>query len=94
MLYTAYLGQGDPLTGIGYELNGVAASVVGGCSLAGGAGSTVGTALGVALLVIVINGTALLIKRDATLWEGVIVGVVVILAVAVNKIRFGGAERS
>jgi ribose/xylose/arabinose/galactoside ABC-type transport system permease subunit len=91
ILYCAYLGQGHPLTGIGYELNAVAAAVVGGCSLLGGVGSIFGTSLGAGLLVIVINATALLIKRDATLWEGIIVGVVVILAVAVNKLRFGRA---
>lgn len=89
ILYAAYLGQGHPDTGIGYELNAIAAAVVGGCSLLGGVGSSIGTTLGVALLVVVINGAALVIKRDATLWEGIIVGVVVILAVAVNRFRFG-----
>lgn len=87
ILYVAYLGEGRAETGMGYELNAVAAAVVGGCSLLGGVGSTMGTALGVALLVIVINGTGLIIKQDSSLWEGIIVGAVVILAVAVNRIR-------
>jgi ribose/xylose/arabinose/galactoside ABC-type transport system permease subunit len=94
ILYTAYLGQGHPLTGVGYELNAIAAAVVGGCSLVGGSGSILGTGMGVALLVIVINGTALVIKRDSSLWEGIIVGVVIILAVAVNRIRFGKKAES
>lgn len=88
ILYTAYIGQGNPITGVGYELNAIAAAVVGGCSLTGGVGTILGTALGVGLLTIVINGTALVIKRDATMWEGIIVGLVVILAVAVNRLRF------
>jgi ribose transport system permease protein len=87
ILFCAYLGEGRAETGIAYELNAVAAAVVGGCSLLGGVGSTLGTTLGVALLVIVINGTGLVIKQDSSLWEGIIVGTVVILAVAVNRIR-------
>ncbi|MBW3622222.1 MAG: ABC transporter permease, partial [Armatimonadetes bacterium] len=87
VLYAAYLGEGRAETGLAYELNAIAAAVVGGCSLLGGVGSIAGTALGVALLVIVINGTGLVIKQDASLWEGIIVGTVVILAVAINRIR-------
>lgn len=87
VLYAAYTGQGDPRTGVAYELQAIAAAVVGGCSLNGGVGSVTGTVLGVTLLQLILNGIGLVIKRNSTLWQGVVVGVVVVLAVALNEAR-------
>lgn len=88
ILYAAREGQGNSTNlGIGYELNAIAAAVVGGASLRGGVGTMSGTILGALFLTLVVNGIPHIIKIDSTLYEGIIVGVVVILAVAVNQIR-------
>lgn len=88
ILYAARQGQGDADTiGVAYELNAIAAAVVGGCSLRGGVGTVTGTVLGATFLTLVVNGISMVIKKDATLWEGVVVGSVVVLAVAVNTWR-------
>ena len=71
----------------GYELNAIAAAVVGGCSLQGGIGTVAGTVLGALFLRIVIDAVAKLIKAGADVYEGMIVGVVVVLAVTLTQFR-------
>jgi len=86
VLYICDQSVADPQTlGRGYELNAIAAAVVGGCSLAGGAGTIPGTVLGALFLRVVIDGVAKIIKTGADVYEGVIVGGVVILAVAFTQ---------
>jgi ribose/xylose/arabinose/galactoside ABC-type transport system permease subunit len=87
ILYAARQGQGDAESAVGYELSAIAAAVVGGCNLRGGQGTVSGTVLGVAFLTIVVNGIANVIKVDSTQWEGLVMGIVLILAVAVNRLR-------
>ncbi len=89
ILYAARQGQGDAESAVGYELNAIAAAVVGGCNLRGGIGTIVGTVLGVTFLTIVVNGIANVIKVDSTQWEGLVMGIVLILAVGVNWLRRG-----
>jgi ribose transport system permease protein len=91
VLYVAYNGQGDPRSGTGYELNAIAAAVVGGCSLAGGQGTLVGAVLGAAILNLILNGinlgaVPLIGQENTSLWEGTIVGSVVVLAVLLNVV--------
>jgi ribose/xylose/arabinose/galactoside ABC-type transport system permease subunit len=85
----------------GYELNAIAAAVVGGCSLQGGVGTVTGTVLGTLFLRLVIDAVAKLIKSGADVYEGMIVGIVVAMAVTLTQIRqlarsggefFGGAR--
>lgn len=71
----------------GYELNAIAAAVVGGCSLQGGVGTVTGTVLGALFLRLVIDAVAKLIKAGADVYEGMIVGVVVVLAVTLTQFR-------
>ena len=71
----------------GYELNAIAAAVVGGCSLQGGKGTILGTLLGVLFLRTVLDAVSKIFHVGADLYEGMIVGVVVVLAVAVNLLR-------
>jgi ribose/xylose/arabinose/galactoside ABC-type transport system permease subunit len=88
ILYAAREGQGNSTNmGVGYELNAIAAAVVGGASLRGGVGTISGTILGALFLTLVVNGIPHIIKIESTLYEGIIVGGVVILAVAINQIR-------
>jgi ribose/xylose/arabinose/galactoside ABC-type transport system permease subunit len=71
----------------GYELNAIAAAVVGGCSLQGGVGTVSGTVLGALFLRVVIDAVAKLIKAGADVYEGMIVGIVVVLAVTFTRFR-------
>ncbi len=71
----------------GYELNAIAAAVVGGCSLQGGVGTVTGTILGALFLRLVIDAVAKLIKAGADVYEGMIVGAVVVLAVTLTQFR-------
>lgn len=79
---------GPETMGVGYELNAIAASVVGGCSLQGGVGTIPGTLLGTVFLRVVIDCVAKVIKAGATIYEGLIVGVLVVAAVTFSG---GGA---
>lgn len=67
---------------VGRELEVIAATVLGGASLAGGAGSVLGTAMGVALLAIVWNG--LVIMGVSSYWHKVIIGLIIIFSVSIN----------
>ena len=86
ILFTGLNGQADSRLGITYELIAITAAVVGGCSLSGGIGSIRGTVLGLLLTQIVIKGTGLVVRGiDSTQIEGLVLGTVVILAVALNQ---------
>ena len=88
ILYIGDQSVAAPQTlGQGYELNAIAAAVVGGCSLRGGVGTIPGTVLGVLFLRTVIDGVAKVIKTGADVYEGLIVGSVVVVAVAFTQFR-------
>jgi len=72
--------------GRGHELNAIAAAVVGGSSLSGGVGTVPGTILGTIFLRVVIDAVSKIIKTGADVYEGLIVGVVVVLAVALGQL--------
>lgn len=94
ILYTCYVGTSEPTRdGAGYELNAIAASVVGGCSLTGGAGSIAGIVLGSAFLKVVIDSVAKSFESRPDLVEGLVVGVLVVLAVAFNELRGRGLRK-
>jgi ribose/xylose/arabinose/galactoside ABC-type transport system permease subunit len=86
-----YIGAESAATphqqGQGYELNAIAAAVVGGCSLRGGVGTIPGAVLGALFLRVVIDGVAKVIKTGADVYQGLIVGVVVVAAVAFTQLR-------
>ncbi len=96
ILYTAEVGSAAPqVLGKGYELNAIAAAVVGGCSLQGGLGTISGTMLGVVFLRVVIDAVAKIVRfGSADDFEGIIVGVLVVLAVAFNELRHAGRATS
>jgi ribose/xylose/arabinose/galactoside ABC-type transport system permease subunit len=88
ILYVGQQAVAEPHSlGYGYELNAIAGAVVGGCSLQGGAGTIPGAVLGVLFLRVVIDGVAKVINADSEVYEGLIVGAVVVLAVAYNQFR-------
>ncbi len=88
IFYLANEGVSAPVTQArGHELNAIAAAVVGGCSLKGGVGTVAGTLLGALFLRVVIDAVAKIIKSGADVWEGLIVGVVVVLAVTFSQLQ-------
>ncbi len=88
ILYLAKIGAANPATlGVGYELNAIAAAVVGGCSLRGGVGLIPGVMLGVLFLRVVIDSINKVVPKGSDDYQGMIVGFLVVLAVAVNELR-------
>lgn len=71
----------------GYELNAIAAAVVGGTSLQGGIGTVQGTILGAIFLQAIVDAVQRIIKTSSNTYEGLVVGIVVVLAVTVNQVR-------
>ena len=87
ILFSSEVGSSDPQTqGVGYELYAIAAAVVGGCSLQGGVGRITGVVLGALFLRVVIDAVAKLIGSGSSDYEGLIVGLLVVLAVAFNQL--------
>ncbi|MBK8023486.1 MAG: ABC transporter permease [Chloroflexi bacterium] len=70
-------------TGVGLELDVIAATIVGGASLAGGEGTMLGTILGVLIIGVLRNGLILL--GISPFWQTTIIGLVIIIAVAIDK---------
>lgn len=85
IIWAARLGSGSPIGGSNYEMESIAAVVVGGASLAGGVGSVVGTMAGV-LLFGVIN-SILNLSGISPFWQGAIKGAIILLAVILSQIQ-------
>jgi ribose/xylose/arabinose/galactoside ABC-type transport system permease subunit len=75
----------QPQAGTGYELNAIAAVVIGGTSIFGGSGSVLGTFLGSVLMALILAGLTMLAVNPY--WIGLITGVLIILAIAVDSLR-------
>ena len=82
------LGVGQPTAGNGFEMDAIAAVVIGGASLSGGEGSVLGTIIGAAIIGILRN--ALVLLRVDSYWQTLIMGVVIIAAVTADQLRKGG----
>lgn len=88
LIVTARLDAADPKAGLGYELDSVAAVVIGGISLSGGRGSIFGTVLGCLIIGVLNNGLFLL--DVSPFWQQVVKGFVIIAAVALDKMGARG----
>ena len=89
LIVTARLDAADPKAGLGYELDSIAAGVIGGTSLSGGRGSILGTVLGCLIIGVLNNGLFLL--DVSPFWQQVIKGLVILAAVAADRL---GTRRS
>jgi ribose transport system permease protein len=85
MIEASRLMTGQPTAGQGYELQAIAAVVIGGGSLHGGEGSVVGTLIGAFIMGLLSNGSDLL--RISPYVQQAIIGAVIILAVTVDELR-------
>lgn len=88
LIVTARLDAADPKAGLGYELDSIAAVVIGGTSLSGGRGSILGTVIGCLIIGVLNNGLFLL--DVSPFWQQVIKGLVIIAAVAADKMGSRG----
>ena len=85
MIEASRLMTGQPMAGVGYELQAIAAVVIGGGSLHGGEGSVIGTLIGAFIMGLLSNGSDLL--GISPYWQQAIIGAVIILAVTVDEVR-------
>ena len=85
MIEASRLMTGQPTAGNGYELQAIAAVVIGGGSLHGGEGSVMGTLVGAFIMGLISNGSDLLGISNYV--QQVIIGAVIILAVSVDELR-------
>ena len=85
LIVTARLDAAQPNAGTGYELDSIAAVVIGGTSLSGGRGTILGTVLGAVIIGVLNNGLVLL--NVSPFWQQVVKGLVILLAVVIDKIN-------
>ncbi|WP_426448426.1 ABC transporter permease [Paenibacillus sp. S-38] len=85
ILMASRLNSAQPALGAGYELEAIAAVVIGGTSLSGGQGSILGTVIGALIMSVLTNGLRILSVPQE--WQTVIVGLVVLLAVYADILR-------
>ena len=85
VLIVGWQGSAINALGIGYELRVIASTVIGGANLMGGEGGTYGAVIGAALIEVIRN--SLLMEGIDSNWQGAFVGVFIVLAVLLEKIR-------
>ena len=81
----ARLGVGQSTSGLSYEMDAIAATVIGGASLSGGSGSILGAIIGAAIMGVLRNGLVLL--DVSAYWQQTVIGIVIILAVTLDNLR-------
>ena len=85
LIVTARLDSAQPNAGSGYELDSIAAVVIGGTSLNGGKGSVWGTVIGALIIGVLNNG--LVLMNVSPFWQQVIKGLVILLAVIMDRMN-------
>lgn len=86
IIVTSRLDSAQPNAGTGFELDSIAAVVIGGTSLSGGKGTIMGTVQGALIIGILNNGLVLL--NVSPFWQQVIKGLVILLAVVIEKFNY------
>jgi ribose transport system permease protein len=89
IMVTSRLDSAQPNAGAGYELDAIAAVVIGGTSLSGGKGSVWGTVMGAIIIGVLNNGLVLL--NVSPFWQQVVKGGVILIAVIIDR---GGHKKA
>src|SRR5690606_19467051 len=85
LLIASRLNSAQPALGQGYELDAIAAVVIGGTSLSGGRGTVLGTLIGALIISVLANGLRILSVPQE--WQTVVTGTIIILAVYADILR-------
>ena len=85
ILYVSRLGSAQPIAGDGYELEAVAATVIGGTSIMGGEGNAIGSIIGAVVVALIRNAMVLL--QVSTYWQSIVIGFVIVISVCVDVMR-------
>jgi ribose transport system permease protein len=85
LIIASRLNSAQPALGLGYELEAIAAVVIGGTSLAGGRGTIIGTLIGALIMAVLTNGLRIL--SVAQEWQTIVTGAIIILAVYADMVR-------
>jgi ribose transport system permease protein len=85
VLIAARLDSAQPSLGLGYELEAIAAAVIGGNSLSGGEGTILGTVIGAFVISILTNGLRMLSVPQE--WQTVVTGAIMVIAVYLDRVR-------
>ena len=85
ILITARVSSGFPGSGDGWELKAIAAAIIGGASVTGGAGSILGALIGAAIISVLENAMVLL--KISVYWQNLVVGLIIILAVTFDQYK-------
>lgn len=83
VIVTSRIGSASPNAGSGYELDAIAAVVLGGTSLSGGEGSITGTIIGAMIIGVLNNGLNLM--NVSPFYQSIVKGLVILLAVIIDK---------
>ena len=85
LILASRLNSGQPTAGTGYELDVIAACVIGGASLSGGTGTVGGALIGALIMGVLRNGCNLL--DISAFWQQVAIGAIIIVAVFIDQTR-------
>ena len=85
LVLSARMFSGQPSVGIGYELDAIAACVLGGASLSGGIGRISGTFFGAVVIGIISNGLVLI--NVSSFWQLVVKGIIILIAVIIDSLK-------
>jgi ribose transport system permease protein len=85
IMISARLGSAQPATGAGYEMQAIAAAVIGGTSLSGGKGSIMGTLIGALIISVINNGLQIIMLPQQ--WQNVVLGAVIVIVVFIDQLR-------
>jgi ribose transport system permease protein len=85
VMMASRLNSAQPALGAGYEMDAIAAAVIGGTSLSGGEGTILGTVIGAFIISVLTNGLRIMSVPQE--WQTVVTGAIVILAVYMDIVR-------
>ena len=83
LVLSSRIGSGQPGLGVGYELDAIAAAVIGGTSLSGGIGTIWGTMIGALIIGVLNNGLDLL--NVSAYWQTIVKGSIIVVAVIIDE---------
>lgn len=83
LILTARLNSASPVVGVGYELDAIAASVIGGTSMEGGRGKVIGVLIGALIIGTISNGLDIL--NVSSYWQQIVKGLIILVAVLIDR---------